>query len=131
MVDVRPVFESVSLRCATIFLSSPYFSSHNVEVVLSEEDGRSLSPRSLSGCFSQHLPRLKEQDKNHSLSSSCSFSNRLCDRKHEVRCCYNKCFLNPSRSVCRHLHSLVPIVNIKERCIEIAVSRSELENQSK
>ena len=45
MVDVRPVFESVSLRCATIFLSSPYFNSHSVEVVLSEEDGRSLSPR--------------------------------------------------------------------------------------
>ena len=45
MVDVNPVFESVSLKCATIFLSSPYFNSHNVEVVLGEEDGRSLSPR--------------------------------------------------------------------------------------
>ena len=37
---------------------------------------------------------------------------------------------NLSRSVGWHFHSLVPIVNIRERSIEIAVSRSVLENQS-
>ena len=37
---------------------------------------------------------------------------------------------NLSRPVGWHFHSLVPIVNIRERSIEIAVSRSVLENQS-